>query len=375
MNFGAEKTPLTIILPTRNRPALCRAHLRFLRDNGIRHRIIVADSSDVVDDGLRRLCSGRITYRRFEPTMRPEAKLIKVARSVRTPFVAQITDDDISFPHAIDACLEHVLRHEDCVVAEGYVLGFRSLAGTIDINRVEWFVPSIAEPTPLRRLYELMRRYQPLYWAVSRTDAYIRAMTGASHENGAIFKELAFTARMALLGHSARLPIIQTLRGAERSHTRASESHPFQWFLRDASSFASSYAAYRRRLIEFLQDLEASTWQRAGNRLGKLLGIQRDTRDFQQVIDIIHATYLGREIDREALDAAALRLLGDAVSSPAPPAAATPDPAAGDLVRASAVPGRRYVWRRATVDTGPEVDIGPGERARVEAALDKYVLD
>ena len=95
-----------------------------------------------------------------------------------------MTDDDISFPHTIDACLDHLRRNPDTVVAQGYVLGFSAIERSIDIHSMQWFIGSIAESTPLRRLYELMRRYQPFYWAVFRTDAYVRAIEAATCGEG-----------------------------------------------------------------------------------------------------------------------------------------------------------------------------------------------
>ncbi len=50
---AVEGSELTIILPTHNRAELAKAQLRFLEASAVRHRVIVADSSDVVDEELQ----------------------------------------------------------------------------------------------------------------------------------------------------------------------------------------------------------------------------------------------------------------------------------------------------------------------------------
>ena len=380
---GATESELTIILPTHNRVDLCKAQVRFLQRWGIHHRVIVADSSDVPDDGLREACTGLIEYRRFDPETLPDIKLAVVARSVSTPYVAMMTDDDISFPHTIDACLDYLRRNPDTVVAQGYVLGFSAIERSIDIHSMQWFIGTIAEPTPLRRLYELMRRYQPFFWAAFRTDVYVRAMEAANAVKGTFFQELAFTATVSLLGNAARLPMIQTLRGDEESHTPAAESHPFFWFLKDARLFFNTYARYRDALVDLLHELDTGRPPKKGAlfRLARLLGgdapVESGPESAGHVIDIIHATYFGREVDTGKINHVARMLLGDPVGPlPLPkPAERNLAIGPGDLMHPSSIPERRYVWRDAVVNAEPrsEITITPEEIARVEAALDIYL--
>ena len=383
-----ELSELTIILPTRNRVELCKAQVCFLQRWGIRHRVVVADSSDLPDDDLREACTGLIEYRRFDPETLPGTKLAAVARSVTTPYVAMMTDDDISFPHTIDACLDHLQRNPDTVVAQGYVLGFSAIEKSIDVHSLQWFIGSIAEATPLRRLYELMRRYQPFFWAVFRTDAYVRANVAANASKGAFFfQELSFAATLALLGNAARLPMIQTLRGDEESHIPPAEGHPFYWFLKDAQSFFAGYADYRDRLVDLLHELDSG---RAPSKIGALFQHARlylvrllrwDARTKRgadsHVIDIIHATYFGREVDTGRINHMARILLGDPVGPLPLPKPAQRDLAIGpdDIMHPSSIPERRYVWRDAVVNAEPrsEITITPEEIARVEAALDIYL--
>jgi glycosyltransferase domain-containing protein len=330
----------------------------------VRHRVIVADSSAQPDDELRKACTGQVEYRGFRPSTPPLIKFAMAARSVTTPYLAMMTDDDIFFPHAMDACLEHLQRNPDYVAAQGYVLDVSVGETLVDIHSVRWFVGSNTEATPLRRLYELMRRYQPLYWTVFRTNAFIRANEAANAVEGAIFQELAFTATIALLGKSARLPAIQTLRGDVASTTPIVEAHPFFWFLKDAQSFFVGYDRYRNGLVNFLKELE--TGRPAGD------GDQRTL----QVLDLIHASYFAREIDMSLIAAAAHGPGAEPRRGEPrePTGRLQPATEAGDVTHPSSVPGRSYVWRNSVLngESSAEVAISPEEIDRVEAALDKY---
>jgi glycosyltransferase domain-containing protein len=374
-----RQTDLTIILPTRNRPELCRAQIRFLQGCSLAHRVIVADSSDLPDPQLQRACTGVVEYRRFDPATSLESKFVAAARLLDTPFVAMITDDDVSFPHAIEACLAHLRQHGDCVSAQGYVLDASIAEDRVDVHGVRWMGEGIVEPTALGRLYELMRRYQPFFWAVFRTPAYLRAMEASSRAQGAFFRELIFTATIALLGKSARLPLVQTLRSNDDSLVPAREGHPFHWFLHDAQSFFESYASYRAQLLGLLTEIEGTPPAAAG-RARRLLARWPARRRgsapeaLRQTLDLIHAAYFGREVDTGIVNHSARLALGEALPpvKPGRPSAELPGPGDGDLVHLSAVPGRSYLWREAVMKVAPDA-VGEHEMARVEAQLDEYL--
>ena len=381
---AAAPTELTIILPTRNRAAFCKAQIRFLLSCGVRHRVVVADSSDRPDPSLKAACTGLIEYRQFAPSIPLGDKFVAVVRSIDTPYVAMVTDDDVSFLHTIDACLDYLQQHPDYVVAQGYIVDAGISESSVDIHRVRWFVQGNAEPTPLRRLYELIRRYQPFFWAVFRTPAYVRAIEISNTAEGYFFQELSFAATIAFLGNSVRLPMVQTLRSNDDSQVPAAEGHPFFWFLNDTQSFFAEYTKYRSRLLKLLQELETrsaetkSLWQRLLPAFGRQAGVPQSARvkRHTQAIDVIHASYFGREADLGMINHMARILVGDRLPSLEPPRLAIPDPtlASDDTVHRSARPGRRYVWRTAVAKPGlqAEFTIGLQEMTRVEAALDEY---
>jgi glycosyltransferase domain-containing protein len=372
---------LTIVIPTRNRPRHCLALLRFLLDNGVRHPILIADSSDSADANfIRSQCSGNASYASSDPATDMWTKLAQVAASITTPYVVMLPDDDVTFPHAINDCLVHLDANPDFAAAHGYVLRFGINGGEVDIHNVFSFTPTIDAQHPLYRLYYLMQRYQPFIWAVVRTEIFAAAMQVSAATRGVLFKELAFMSHAILRGKVARLPVVFAMRGMEESLTVSTQSDPFLWFLHDAVSFYTHYAAYRDELVGFI-----GSKQRNGREsdqhsetasLSPLLrpGVQPET-----LLDLIHATLLGRTIDLGMVNHQVQLLLGE----PRQPIALEkqwigPKPQElGDVVNSSSVANRRYIWRRAVLEAEPrnEITISLEEMRRSERQLDRYRLD
>lgn len=353
---------LTIVIPTRNRARHCHALLRFLGDMSCRHPIIVADSSDHDEaSAVQVACEGFAEYRQFAPDIRLRDKLEEVGKSVATRYVLPTPDDDIVLPHAIDAALYHLDGSPDFVVASGYVLNYGIQQIDFDIHRVSWFTPTIGEPAPLQRLYHLIRRYQPFIWGVMRTDALVAALGVIRPVESVLFGEIGRMSILALQGGIMRLPVVFQLRGMEKSQTNISQSHPFHWFLGDAQSFFQSYAFYRETLERYIRDSGIAGPKGA---------------DLTQLLDLVHATWLGREIDLGMTKHAATLLLGDTAPPPVPPQEdyRWRDPDTQDIVHFSADRTRRYIWRHAVLEAEPreEIRIDADEIARVEQQLDSF---
>jgi glycosyltransferase domain-containing protein len=402
-----QASPLTVMLPTHNRPAYCAAQLRFFRDCGLAHPIVVADSSDPADaQAVREACAGIARYLHFDPSIGVIKKLERAVRTIETPFVVAAPDDDVTFPHAIDAALAHLQQNPDFAAAQGYVLRFSAHGDDFDIHTVSGFTPTIGHDEPLQRLYHLIRRYQLIFWAVFRTETFAAAMEAASSTDGLIFQELTSAATAALRGKIARLPVVFSMRGMEESMSRLDRVHPFFWFLQDSRTFFASYAAYRGKLLRWLRREALATkplrvrlglWREALS--GGLASVRRhgragipslrrlvrnrgfpfsDGADLEQVVDLIHGIWLAHEVDSGILNHTVRRLLGD----PLPPISVPPvsaewrEPAEGDEVHRSPHGERRYIWRREVLTAEPreEIAITPDEMARVERELDDYRL-
>ena len=357
-----------MVMPTRNRARHSLAQLRFLRDCGVAHRIIVANSSDEnTAERVRADCAGRADYSFTGSAADVTEKLAHVLQGVKTPFTVMVPDDDVIFPHAIDASLAHLRANPEYVAAHGYTLRFGIHDAEFDIHDLFGFTPTIDAENPLRRHYDLMRRYQPFFWAVFRTEVLVLALAAAATTQGAVFKELALMSRAVMKGKVARLPVVFAMRGMEKSLTVAFEIDPMLWFLHDSASFYRRYSEYRDALADFV---------RAD---GTLLAKVPPATALEHILDINHATLLGRLADVGMINHQAQLLLGE----PLPPIQRAPQwpgrrpPESGDVIHVSHLGERRYIWRRKVIEAEPrdEIAIDKNEMGTVEKQLDAYRLN
>jgi glycosyltransferase domain-containing protein len=356
---------LTALVPTHNRPVECAAQLRFLRESGFRHRVIVLDSSDPDHAAVvRTACADFAEYRSFASHLRMADKLAAATGTVDTPYIVLIPDDDITLPHAIERALAVLERHSDYIAAHGYFLGFGLRNNDLVFDRVIGFTPSITADNPLLRHYELFRRYQSFYWGVFRTKVFADAVTAAQAMNVVLFRELTVMSTSILQGKVARLPMIYALRGETTSVAPIHNSNPLVFFLRDSESFVREYVGYRSALAKFMRERGI-----VGSSDPKL----------EQLLDVVHMTWLGREIDLGTVNYTARQLLGavDTPVQPQPAGSCWGLSTGDDLVHVSKGLNRRYVWRRSVLEAEPraEIRISGEEMDLVERQLDAYRLD
>jgi glycosyltransferase domain-containing protein len=348
---------LTAIMPTRNRPDNVARQLRLFESSP--YPMIVADSSDAENAGrIRAVVLDRMEFRALARELTLYDKLDLVLREVDTPFVALVSDRKITFPHAIDALLAHLLADDDPIAAVGYILGFTPHPDAIDINRVIWFTPTIGDDDPLQRHYHLMQRYQSRAFSVFRIAPLRRAVAQARRVEGALFQEILMMNALVLQGRFARLPAILTLQGEERSFHPPTRNDPLFWFIDDIGSFFRHYARYRTALADFIREL----------------GIAPPTgTDLDQLVDMVHAVWLHRNFDDGVLNHATRLLLGDAIEPLSGPQTHHPwrEPAGGDVTEQGRL---RYVWRDRVLRAEPadEIYISRDEMDRVRMALDAY---
>jgi glycosyltransferase domain-containing protein len=348
---------LTVIVPTRNRPDNLPGQLRLLQRAS--YPVVIADTSDPINAArIHAMVPDFARLQAFAPDLSLYDKLELVLRTIETPYVLVVSDRKITFPHAIKPLLDQLIAQGDYVAAMGYVVGFAVYPNAIDINRVIWFTPTIAEDDPLQRHYHLMRRYQSWAFCVFRTSSLLRAAAEARRAKGPVFQELLLMNALALQGKMARQPVILSLQSEERSFHLPKRNDPFYWFLDDIGSFFEHYVAYRNALTDFMHNLGISP---------------PPNHDLNQLIDLIHAVWLYRNFDDGVLNHATRLLLGDAVRPISGPELR--DTRRGhtwrDIVKNGA---RRYVWRDEVLRAEPsdEIHISKQEIDRVTDQLDVY---
>ena len=363
----AERGPsplLTALIPTRNRSDNFISQLRLFAASSFPHPIVVADSSDAEHAArIRAASAGRVQFHSYPPETKFFDKLANAVATIDTPYVLLAADRKITFPHAVEAALTHLLQHDDCVGAQGLVIGFGRHGDDIDINRVVFFTPAIADDDPLQRHYHLMRRYQSWQFAVFRREPLIAAIAQARTVSGAMFEEVMFMNASVLQGRLVRLPHIMTLQTVEQSFNPLTRIDPLYWFLDNSRSFFRHYILYRNSLARFIA--------------ARRITVATDC-DLHQLLDTVHAVWLNYNFDHGVLNHATRRFLGDDIPPlphPRPPLPWRP-PTGDDVVHATKH-GRRYIWRGEVLSAEPreEIEISVEEIARVERQLDWYFGD
>ena len=371
---------LTIVIPTRNRPGCVSALVGLLRSCGVARRIIVADSSD--PDAAAEVagyCAGMAEVVAYSPLLRVSEKLIAALDLVETPYVVMLPDDDITFPHAIEQSLSFLVAHPDHVAAQGYVLDFAIHGQTFEIAGVRWFTPSIDQETPMARIYNLVRRFQPFLWAVFRKEVIVSAMVACQSNSRTVFQELTMMNAAVARGKVARLPVIYTLRGIEESLESASRIQPFPAFLEGSDRFFLEYRHYRDNLASYIrQHCEKLELVREIEYFASRSPAQAPNEvTIDHVLNLIHAILFSAEVDRGILNYTVQRLIGIAHPPiPIQPPVGLREIQSGDRLSEETGTQRRYLWRNAVFTDGPrdEIDITDDEIARVEAQLRHYSL-
>lgn len=288
-------------------------------------------------------------------------KLAAAVSDVETPYVNLIPDDDIVFPHAIAKAIEFLNQKPDYTAAHGYFISFRTHDDDIDIHDVIGFTPSILDENPLMRLYNLFRRYQSFYWGVFRTEVFRSAVTAACEMSVVLFRELTVMSTSILQGKVARLPLVYALRGTAKSHAAVYQSNPLFFALHDAREFFDNYTIFRDGIAKFIR--------RAGIQLP-------DGAPLEQLLDMIFATYLGREVDVGVINYAVQTMLGEAppLAHTKPSAAGWEEPIGNDVIHRAKEGTRRYIWRKRVLQAEPreEITITVEEMAQAERQLGAY---
>jgi hypothetical protein len=175
------------------------------------------------------------------------------------------------------------------------------------------------------------------------------------------FRELTVMSTAILQGKVARLRSVYALRGPVKSHAAIHQSHPLFFFLRDAQKFFDNYVLFRDGIAAFIR--------RGG--IATPPGVP-----LEQLLDLVYAAFLGREVDTGVINHAVQLLLGEPLPpiQSDPPAPDRREPAEGDVVHRSPTDNRRYIWRRPVLAAEPrdEIAVSGEDMARVERQLEHY---
>ncbi|MDX2074208.1 MAG: TIGR00180 family glycosyltransferase [Alphaproteobacteria bacterium] len=204
------------------------------------------------------------------------SKLREGIKQLKTPLVAMCAADDVSLSDAIKKAGGFLWQNPEYSACHGYNVKFSEEAEAIKLLRIDNFTPSIDADDPLMRLNALMRRYQPVCWAVFRTQTMQAISDNFTPDLNFMFNEFLWSGIAALTGKIKRLPMIYCLRRKDTLHLMG---HPLYAMLESPQKFFSEYLAYRDKLLAFLRP--ASTL---------------DQTSLERTVDLIHACHFSREM-------------------------------------------------------------------------------
>lgn len=272
----------TIIIPSKGRLNQLLSYLVYLSAHRVPYRIVVLESGDQYPDLAAAFSMLRLTHTRYADQTPVRDKLIDVLARTDTPFVSLCTDDDITTWAGIRASVEFLHGNPDYSACQGYHAMFSIAPPALNLLRVVWFTPGLNQPSPLRRLNELLRRYQPICWATFRTDSLRRTFLTASQLQMFVFGELAWSGLTAIDGRVHRLPLVYCWRRIDPLNPMG---HPLYAWMESPEEFRVQYERYRQFLLDALSPMEGMT-----------------ATQLTRVFDLMHWRYFAREFDFGVID-------------------------------------------------------------------------
>lgn len=182
---------VSIVVPTRDRPAFLRRLFRYYADTSCTLPIIVADSSErpgAQEENERIVSSARaegltVARESFDPSTRMYTKLGRALSRVQTPYVALCGDDDVLMEDALAHGATFLDSHQDYALVHG-----RSANATVGgggITVVDFLQRSVEGERPRDRLAEHLAHFSATLYSLHR----IESLRGACAKAGSALEE------------------------------------------------------------------------------------------------------------------------------------------------------------------------------------------
>jgi glycosyltransferase domain-containing protein len=280
----------TLVIPTYNHPQVLAALLGYLETESADCRVLVLDSSrpDLQAANRKRVGGSSLDVEFAEfPDLDPTEKWRRGLRKVPTPFCAFCADDDLVILDGARRCLDVIRTSPAASVVQGHSFSFLPRPdGDIELKNIAYFRPTIDDSSPLRRLDRLFQQYQAPSYGLFRTTALRRIFDALPLTTQILTRELMWSALAAIEGQLVRLPDFSYGRNMGPS-AGYGNSHPLEWFCKDADSLFAEYRRYRGLLA-------SAVLQRAEN--------EQKPDEIRDALDLIHLRYLARHAPAAALE-------------------------------------------------------------------------
>lgn len=226
----ASEPPVTILVPTFNRPGLLdRWFAHLVRDKNP-FPVLIADGSVAENAEQNAEVIGRfasrldIRYLRFEPDYDVIDRIRDALAQVSTPLVQLHADDDFLFSAGVSAAAGALMADDTIAAAQGMLMTVRSKPGTLVIR--PYYFTTLQQESAATRLRAHLHAYRPTFYATCRTQVLVRAFTLAAlflgHSDR--LRELAISALVVACGKTVFVPALHGLRTTHADAVSASLS-------------------------------------------------------------------------------------------------------------------------------------------------------
>lgn len=249
---------LSVVLPTHNRPEFLFRLLAFYKSIDLKHRIIVADSSDSVE--LARNAASinffgeslRIVHRVYSSDVNFWCKVNDALKRVDSPYAVLGADDDFFVPSTLDAAVAFLESNPDYSVAQGRAAAFFLLDESAVFGRIratcDYKQRSIELSTSDARLKHHLADYSTTWYSVQHTGQLIQAMRVTENLKLDVnFSELLPSCMSLIWGKTKKLDDLYLVR---QSHAVKSYAVARNWT--SAEDWESQYTRVRDCLAEEL---------------------------------------------------------------------------------------------------------------------------
>lgn len=225
----------TLLVPTRDRPALLQRLLHYYENESFQNFIVVADSSDTTAfeenrKTMSRCRACKVVHRGFDSSIEFFEKVVNALKTVDTPYVGLCADDDFIASHSVDRSVEFLTKHPSYNAVQG-----RSFTVEISNNQklhvVAYPQHAVEGADAKTRFESYFKNPSPNFYAVYRTAVIkdIFARISRYRTDNTRFEELAVSSLAAVSGNIAVLPTLHMVRQTSRNRTDSGSKQTGGW--------------------------------------------------------------------------------------------------------------------------------------------------